>query len=184
MGYTIYYDGELTVTPALSKSDKAIFTTIVNLQTSKSAKPILNAIKRQKGADLPYYGGLLDVSEDGTTLFPEEGESSVGVADWLDLLVAHFFVPRGYALSGEIKWAARDDSEDRGVIYLEGDKIEAVEDVIQNHGPAWKPQISSSPKAKELIQQLLDTADGTGCSPDLTVVGADELKALQSTVAN
>ncbi len=148
MGYTIYYDGELTVTPAMSESDAATFTTIVNLQTDDAAQLILDAIRRQKGAELPYYGELLSVSEDGTTLFPEEGESNVGVTDWLDLLLEHFFVPRGYALSGEIKWAARDDSEDRGVIYVEGGAVAAVEDVMQNHGPAWRPQILLSPKAK------------------------------------
>jgi len=183
MGYTIYYDGELTVTPALSKSDAAIFTTIVNLETSDTAQPILDAIKRQKTEIPSLFSNQLEVSEDGRTLIPEEGESRVGVADWLDILLEHFFVPRRYALFGEIRWSAKDDSEDRGVIYVEGYKAEAVEDVIQNPGPSWKPAIFLSSKAKELVQQLVDTADDEGCSPDLTVVGAAELKALQDAIA-
>lgn len=183
MGYTIYYDGELTVKPALSKSDAAIFATIVNQQTSEAAQPILDAISLLEDVELPYYGGLLELSEDGATILPEDGESSLGVAAWLGILIPRFFSPRGYEMSGHIAWSAEDDSTDRGVIYVDGGRIEVIEDFIENPGPSWAPSLYMADKVKEMIKNLVDSASDEGCSPDLTVVSAAELKALKDSAA-
>jgi hypothetical protein len=177
MANPTYYDGELTVTPALSKSDAAIFTTIVTLQTSSAAKPVLAAIKRQN-TEMPYYGDLLEVSEDGTTLFPEEGDSNIGLEDWLALLLVHFFIPRGYELSGSIDWNS-DEDFDHGTIYVKGDKVEAIGDVVYNSGPSWDSKVFLSPKATEMVRELLNSANG---GEGLAVVSVDTLKALAVAV--
>ncbi len=68
------------------------------------------------------------------------------------------------------------------MIYVDGSRAEIVSDVIQNFGPSWQAEIFLSPKAIELVQQLIDTSSEEGCTPDLTVVGAVELKALQEAI--
>ncbi len=180
MGYPIYYHGELNVTPALTESDAEILTAIINGKTSDDAQPILDAISLQEDTEIPDYDGQLEVSEDGSTILPEDRETCGGVSTLLGLLLTHFFIPRGYALSGQIAWSANDDSTDRGVIYIDGAKLEVVKDTIENSGPSWKPVVYMSEKVEELIQSLVESASNEGCSPDLAVVSAADLKALQA----
>jgi hypothetical protein len=141
--------------------------------------PFLDAFEN-RGAVLPPYAGLLEVSDDRTTILPEPEESRGGVDEWLTLLLEHFFVPRGYVLSGIISWLASDDAADRGEINVEGDKLEVVRDRIENPGPSWGRAVYMSEKVKALIQSLVESASSEGCSPDLTVVSAADLKALQT----
>ncbi len=183
MPYPIYYDGELTVTPALSECDAVIFTAITEHNNQAAVETYLSAwVKSLENSDPPYFGGLLEISENRSEILPEEGESAGGITAWLPILLEHFFEPRGYAMSGQISWSARDDSEDRGVIYVSGSRAEVVSDVIQNFGPSWKAEVFLSPKAIELVQQLMDSSSDEGCTPDLVVVGAVELKALQDAI--
>lgn len=183
MGYPIYYHGELNVTPALTESDAEILTAIINGKTSDAAQPILDAISLQEDTEIPAYDGQLEVSEDGSTIRPEDRETCGGVSTLLGLLLTHFFIPRGYALSGQIAWSANDDSTDRGVIYIDGDNLEIVDDQIVNSGPSWKPEVYMSVKVAQLIQSLAESASSEGCSPELTVVSAAELKALHAASA-
>lgn len=183
MSYTSY-QGEILVNPPLKKSDARIAITISNQETSEAAHPFLDAISRGKTKeDLPYYGGLLEFSDDGICILPEERESRPGVAAWLDLLIEHFFIPRGYTLNGEITWEDSEDAGDRGVIYVDNNRVEMVWDAILNAGPSWDRHSYMSEKVKELIQTLLESADEEGCSPDRTVVSAGAVKALQAVVA-
>ncbi len=56
--------------------------------------------------------------------------------EWLEYLIDHFFNPWGYVLNGEIRWQG-EDSDDRGVIYVQDNVVEAVSDIVINPGPSW-----------------------------------------------
>ncbi len=102
MPYPIYYDGELTVTPVLSESDAVIFTAITEHNNQAAVKTYLSAwVKSLESSDVPYFGGLLEISENRSEILPEEGESAGGITAWLPILLEHFFAPRGYAMSAK-----------------------------------------------------------------------------------
>jgi len=58
-----------------------------------------------------------------------EGESRGEQDEWLRLLIARFFQPKGYTLSGEVSWEG-DQSGDAGVIHLDDNRVESVSDSI------------------------------------------------------
>ena len=97
------------------------------------------------------------------------------------LLVEHFLEPHGYLLNGEVSWDA-DDVNDRGSIFVKDNLIEDVEDVIVNAGPSWSPDHYSDARLKQVIQDLVDSADDTGCSEDLTVVSAKYVEYLREAL--
>ncbi len=89
--------------------------------------------------------------------------------------------PRGYVLNGEVTWEG-EDRDDSGTIFVMDNRVEAVEDLIFNAGPTWDPNPFADDRLKQAIRELLDSADNTGCSPELTVVSATELEAVRSRV--
>jgi hypothetical protein len=60
--------------------------------------------------------------------------------------------------------------EDRGCIFAKDNTVEAVDDVILNAGPSYSSDHYSDGCLKQILQDLVDSADDTGCSEDLTVV--------------
>ena len=70
--------------------------------------------------------------------------------EWLRLLIVRFFQPNGYTLSGEVSWEG-DQSGDTGVIHLDDNRVESVNDSITNAGPSWRPQLPE-PKVVELVR--------------------------------
>jgi hypothetical protein len=106
MGYHAYYSGEVSVTPPLSEDDAAVVRAFVNLEQTELTQSLFAAIAASEEPDLPWYGSLLDVSEDRASLVPEEGESNHGVRLWLRLLVEHFLAPKGYVVNGEFSGKA------------------------------------------------------------------------------
>jgi hypothetical protein len=90
---------------------------------------------------------------------------------WLRLLIEHYLAPRGYVLEGEVTWEG-EDRDDRGTIFVKDNQVEAVDDLIFNAGPSWAPNHFADDHLKHAIRDLLDSADNTGCSPELTVVAA------------
>ncbi len=179
MGYPVYYNGEVRVTPPLTEEDAAVLLAVANLRQTEEARAVLAAIKASPEPDLPYHAGLLEVSEDRTCIVPEDDESRHGLRMWLLLLVEHFLGPRGYVLDGEIWWSADDDSEDRGCIYVKDNQVEAVDDLILNPGPSWSPSPFADANLKEALERVLGSSDNTGCSSDLTVVAANHLDDLR-----
>jgi hypothetical protein len=179
MAYPVYYDGEIRVTPSLTESDAELFAAVVNLQRNSMTQPVFASIEGSPEPDLPYHGGLLEVTDDRSVITPEQDESRPGVGMWLTLLIKHFFQPRGYSLTGQITWDG-SDAEDQGCIHIEDNQIDVVDDLILNPGPSWSPKAYASEKLKEAIRQLVDSADNTGCSPDLTVVSAEHIEALKA----
>ena len=86
-------------------------------------------------------------------------------------MTEHYLTPRGYVLSGEITWEG-EDRDDGGTIFVKDNQVEAVDDLIFNAGPSWAPNHFADDSLKQAIRDLLDSADNTGCSPDLIVVAA------------
>lgn len=57
----------------------------------------------------------------GNELVWDEGEKFYAYIEWLDYLLAHFLIPWGYTLNGEVTWRG-EDYEDRGKIALVNNK--------------------------------------------------------------
>lgn len=182
MGYPVYYNGLINITPTLSATHAHFVEDIVNFRETEETRPIFSAIKSSEEPDLPAYGGQFYVSEDGTTLYPEDEESRHGLRLWLVLLLRHFFVPNGYTLNGEISFETSEDVEDRGTIHIRDNELETTEVVLFDPGPSWSPNHYADQVLKEAIQALLDSADATGCSEDLTVVASPELERVRELV--
>jgi hypothetical protein len=178
MGYYVYYSGEVSVSPALSEEDAAVVRAFVNHERTEVTESLFAAIDASVEPDLPGYSGLLDVSEDRASLLPEEDESNHGLRLWLKLLAEHFLAPNGYVLNGEVFWDGRD-SDDSGCIFVKDNQVEAVDNLIFNAGPSWAPNHYADDTLKEAIQNLLESADNTGCSLDLTVVEAKHVETLR-----
>jgi hypothetical protein len=177
----VYYRGEIRVSPPLSEDDAKVFAAVVNLRCNPISQSVFAAIEASPNSELPYYGGQLEVSEDGDLITPEEGESRDGAGMWLKLLIEHFFQPRGYSLTGEI-WREGEDGVERSCTYVQENQIDDdVFDVSFNPGPRWSRCAFADEHLTEVIKQLVRSADNTGCSPDLTVVSSehvDQLKAI------
>jgi hypothetical protein len=183
MSDPVYYDGEFDVTPALSEQDITLLLAITNLEKNDDTRPIFEAIKARPEPDIPWHRGLITVSEGGESLSPEADESRSGLGMWLARLIPHFFAPRGYVLSGSATWTSSDDDYDRGSIFVKDNQLEIIDDLIHNTGPSWNPSAYADASVKAAVQAVLDSADDTGCSPDLTVVASEPLEALRALLA-
>ena len=179
MGYSVYYDGELSVSPPLTEADANIVCAVVNGEQTAETLAVFAAIAASSEPDLPWHVGLLKVSEEKNVILPEEDESRPGLGTWLRLVLQHFLSERGYVLDGQISWQG-EDSDDSGTIFVKDSQIEVVDDFIFNAGPSWKPNHYASDELKRTLLELLDSADSTGCSPDLTVVLSKKLEAVRS----
>ncbi len=78
MGQDVYYNGEIAICPALSESDAAVLRAAINLQRTEETRAFFAAAAASPEPDLPYYGGLLDISEDREFIRPEQDESRHG----------------------------------------------------------------------------------------------------------
>ena len=179
MGYSVYYDGELSVSPPLTEADAGIVCAVVNGEHTSETLAIFAAIAASSEPDLPWHVGLIRVSDERDLILPEDDESRPGLGMWLRLLLQHFLSERGYVLDGQISWKG-EDSDDSGTIFVKDSQIEVVDDLIFNAGPSWKPNHYASDELKRTLRELLDFADSTGCSPDLTVVLSEKLAAVRS----
>src|ERR1700678_4444346 len=182
MGQDVYYNGEISVTPILTESDAAVLLAATNLEQTEETREFFAAIAASPEPDLPYHGGLLEISEDREFIVPEQDESRHGFRLWLKLVIQHYLAPRGYVLNGEVTWEG-EDRNDSGTIFVKGNQVEAVDDLIFNAGPSWAPNHFADDHLKQAIRDLLVSADYTGCSPELTVVDASGLEALRSRLS-
>jgi len=182
MGYPVYYNGEIEIVPPLTREHAALVSDFSQGRHTDLTEPILAAIAASEEPDLPYSCGLFEVSEHRSRLVPEEGESRHGLATWVALLVKHFLEPSGYRLNGDVSWTA-DDADDRGSIYIKYNLIEMIDDVSFNRGPNWAPEHYVDERLKAVLQELVDSADSTGCTPDLSVVSATAIEAIRAVLA-
>ena len=141
MGYSVYYNGEIDISPELSDEH----ATLLDEALTKSNLALLG-ITAEDGQGL-YHGCDWQLSGGRLTV---EGESRGEQDEWLRLLIVRFFEPNGYTLSGEVSWEG-DQSGDTGVIHLDDNRVESVSDGITNAGPSWRPQLPE-PKVLELVR--------------------------------
>ena len=181
MPYSVYYRGEITISPPLTEEHAAVVATFARKECNQLTKPIFARIAASPGPDLPAYWDLFDISEDRATILPDEDESSHGLRLCLMLLVEHYLAPLGYVLNGEVSWDA-DDVNDRGCIFVKDNLIEDVDDVIVNAGPTWSPDHYADTRLKQVLQDLVDSADDAGCTEDLTVVSAKYVEYLREAL--
>lgn len=179
MGQDVYYNGEISIAPALIASDAAVLRAATNLKRTEETRAFFEAVAASPEPDLPYYGGLLEISEDGKLILPEQDESRHGFRLWLKLVIEHHLASRGYVLDGEVTWEG-EDRDDSGTIYVKDNQVEAVDDLIFNAGPNWAPNRFADDHLKQAVRDLLESADSDGCSPDLTVVAASALAVVRS----
>jgi hypothetical protein len=151
-------------------------------RTEKTA-PIFAAIAAGAGPDLPGYSGLFELTDKRDLILPDEFESSHGLRLWLVLLIEHFLAPLGYVLNGEVSWTA-DEADDRGTIFVKDNTVECVDDFFVNQGPSWFPSHYCDFRLKTMIQELIDSADSTGCSPDLTVVASAAIDSIREALSH
>ena len=102
MGYDVYYDGALKLSPPLREEDATLVQALVNLEKTEQTEPIFAAFVTQPGRNLTYFGELLTLSADRQFLLPEEDDSRHGLSLWLELLIECVFLSRGYLLIGEV----------------------------------------------------------------------------------
>jgi hypothetical protein len=181
MSYSVYYRGEIKISPPLTEEHAAVVVAFSRKEYNDLTKAIFAKIAASPGEDLPAYMDVFDISEDRTTILPEEDESGHGLRLCLVLLVEHFLAPHGYVLNGEVSWDA-DDVNDRGSIFVKDNLIEDVDDVIVNAGPSWSPDHYADAGLKQVIRDLVDSADDAGCSEDLTVVAAKYVEYLREAL--
>jgi hypothetical protein len=181
MSYSVYYRGEITISPPLSEEHAATVLAFAKKEYNHLTKPLFARIAASPGPDLPGYWDLFSISEDRTTILPDEDESTHGLRLCLALLVEHYLAPLGYVLNGEVSWDA-DDVNDRGCIFIKDNLIEDVDDEIVNAGPSWSSGHYTDPRLKQVIQDLVDSADGAGCTEDLTVVSAKYIEYLREAL--
>src|ERR1022692_2080697 len=166
MGYSVYYNGEIDISPELSDEH----ATLLDEALTKSNPALLGITAEEgqglyHGCDWQLSGGRLSVEGESRGEQDEsfrsrnhssggrlsvEGESRGEQDEWLRLLNVRFFQPNGYTLSGEVSWEG-DQSGDTGVIHLDDNRVESVSDSITNAGPSWRPQLPE-PKLLELVR--------------------------------
>lgn len=144
MGYDTLWAGEIEVLPPLTKKHRDDLNAILSYDWKPEASAftpyrrkticqlraaLSNGVGRPQISFHPTKDGRLEAADNATRNYDER-------LVWR-LLVDHFFRPRGYKLYGRATWSG-EDSEDRGIAYWDGYRVEFVPDVVANPGPSWK----------------------------------------------
>lgn len=140
MGYSVYYNGEIDISPKLNKDE-------ARLQEALQKNTLAQLGITSDDERHLYHGCDWRLCNDGLSI---EGESRADQDAWLGLLITRFFEPNGYTLSGKVTWEG-DQSGDSGVIYVEENRVEAVSNQITNPGPSWHLRLFE-PNVLELIR--------------------------------
>src|SRR6266436_1096908 len=91
MGYSVYYNGEIDISPELSDEHATLLDEALTRST-----PALLGITAEDGQGL-YHGCDWQLSGGRLSV---EGESRGEQDEWLRLLIVRFFQPNGYTVSG------------------------------------------------------------------------------------
>jgi hypothetical protein len=134
MGYSVYYEGEIQISPELTKEH----ATVLEEGLAKRSLALLGVIA--EGGQSPFHACDWQLSDARLNI---EGESRDEQDQWLRLLILRFFQPNGYVLSGEVKWEG-EEAGDTGVIHVDDNRVESVSDTITKAGPSWRPCLPES----------------------------------------
>lgn len=181
MSYNVYYRGEIQILPPLTKEHADVVLAFSKGERTQLTEAIYKSIADSPDPDLPGYSDLFELSEDRSLILPDEKESRHGLRLWLVLLIEHVLEPLAYVLNGEVSWTA-DEDDDRGTIYVKDNVVETIDDVIFNEGPSWAPEHYVNDRFKKVLRGLVDSADNTGCTPDLTVVSAKHVETIRQAL--
>lgn len=61
-------------------------------------------------------------TEDGMAIEWDGGEKFYEYVAWINYLIEHFLAPRGYKLTGDVRWCG-EDSDDIGMICIKNNKV-------------------------------------------------------------
>jgi len=181
MGYNVYYRGEIQISPPLTKEHADVVLAFAKGERNQLTEAIYKSIADSPDPDLPGYADLFELSEDRSLILPDESEGRHGLRLWLVLLIEHVLEPLAYVLNGEVSWTA-DEDDDRGTIYVKDNVVETIDDVIFNEGPSWAPEYYVDGRLKKVLHELVESADNTGCTPDLTVVSAMPVEVIRQVL--
>jgi hypothetical protein len=70
MPYSVYYRGEITISPPLTEEHAALVLAFSRKECNDLTEPIFANIAATPGEDLPAYMDVFDISGDRTTIFP------------------------------------------------------------------------------------------------------------------
>jgi hypothetical protein len=76
-------------------------------------------------------------ADDGTAIFWNEAEKFYFASAWLQYICTQFLIPWGRKLDGEVTWQG-EDPEDIGTIFVQANKVEAIEATITQGRPSWE----------------------------------------------
>lgn len=166
MGYDIYWNSDAQITPPLTDQHLTELKYIVLDEDPRKQDVFAQVSFSRDVEDMHqrFHGPMI-----GDTLTWELGAERDSLPDLAEptrwyvddavaafrYLIENFFKPRRYTLDGDLDWSG-DASEDRGVVYIGGDKVEPVEDIIDNPGPSWKRERRKHPPVQQaVIRQVL-----------------------------
>ena len=172
MGYAVYYQGEIEISPALKSEDSDLLLQIIADHRTPAQQEAYR-IHQQMNENRGEFSNLLksfplSLDEDKHHLVSHSEEQIGELEDWLSRLIEYFFAPRGYSLEGEVHRSG-DGEGDHGYVYVKQNKVEYVEDVCFNDGPSWARTSYMSEPVQTAAGVLVGSADDTGCDGDLTV---------------
>lgn len=115
MGYSTSFDGQFAITPTLTLADFNLLKDIGRHDIRSKDFPVPSE----------HYPGLLcqwEPTRDGNGLKWNGGEKFYDYVEWLEWLIANVFLPRGYSLSGQVRYSG-EDFNDRGTISIVNGKV-------------------------------------------------------------
>ena len=166
MGYDIYWNSNIRITPPLSDEHMTQLKYIVLDEDPRTQDVFAQVLFPPDVEDMHhrFHGPITkdtltwELSVDKETLPDLMVNTRWCVDDALaafKFLIENFFKPRGYTVGGDLNWSG-EESDDRGVLYIEGDSVEAVADVIENPGPSWNRETSTlTATQRAVIRQVL-----------------------------
>jgi hypothetical protein len=102
MGYSTYFDGEITLDKPLTEEHKAV----------------LVALRDDDQRTVPGTPGAWcqwEPNEEGTAILHDQGEKFYEYVAWMEYIVDKFLIPWGYIANGCISWDG-EESDDDGII--------------------------------------------------------------------
>lgn len=121
MGYYTELAGELTIEPSI---------------TSEHRQEISKLLRDSHGGDHLHSECPWTLGCHQDVLEAAGYERPYDYVEWLQIAIKEVFAPRGYTLNGKIYWYGSDPG-DQGTIFVQGNVVEAVCDIIYNPGPSW-----------------------------------------------